>query len=168
MKWPFLFKAHKKVVWRSQVCRTALIRSTLESTDPGASTGGSNLQTRHSGQNIESCSNGLAKIRDSGPPSDFKRRRVGLKVSENEFCPTVTSARITTFQEEKSQKFQDWSFFKNKFITRIHFWWSHPAFYTKFQQRGGSQTLVSKIQKTRGGGQPSTMSDDRPVSEKIV
>ena len=48
-KWQCLSKVHKKVAIRSQACRTALIRSALESPEPGASNGGSNLQIRHSG-----------------------------------------------------------------------------------------------------------------------
>ena len=43
----FLLRFQKKGATRSQVCRTALIRSALKSPDPGASNGGSNVGIRH-------------------------------------------------------------------------------------------------------------------------
>ena len=38
---------------RSRVCRTALSQSALETSDPGASNGGSKLQIRHFGADFE-------------------------------------------------------------------------------------------------------------------
>ena len=52
-KWQFLSKLHKNVVTRPQVCRPKLIRSALESSDPGASNDGSDLQIRHCGADKE-------------------------------------------------------------------------------------------------------------------
>ena len=42
----------KKIVLRTRVCRTALIWSALESTDPDASNGGSNFEFRHFGAEL--------------------------------------------------------------------------------------------------------------------
>ena len=44
----------KKIVIRSSVCRTILIRRALESPDPGASNGGSNFIFRHFGADMAS------------------------------------------------------------------------------------------------------------------
>ena len=78
-----------------------LTRSALESSDPGASDGGPNLQIWHfgadwaafevaglPGRNLESRDRG---IRDSGP-SDFKSSQIGPKVSE-----TIVFRFITNF-----------------------------------------------------------------------
>ena len=48
-----LKKLHVKVLFtRSQICCTALIRSALESPDPGAPIGGSDVQIRPLGSNL--------------------------------------------------------------------------------------------------------------------
>ena len=47
-----MLKVHKKLVIRSRACPTALVRSALESPDPGASNGGSNVELRHFGADM--------------------------------------------------------------------------------------------------------------------
>ena len=79
----------KMVATRPQVRPTALIGSVLESSDPGASNGGPNLQIRYFGADMAAFevagwprnSRFEGQIRDSESPSDFKSRHVGPKVS---------------------------------------------------------------------------------------
>ena len=52
LKCPFCCNFHKKVVIASRVCRTALIRSALETPDPGASNDGSIFILRHFGADM--------------------------------------------------------------------------------------------------------------------
>ena len=42
----------KKVIIRSYVCRAALMRSAMESCDPGASNGGSNVKIQYFGADM--------------------------------------------------------------------------------------------------------------------
>ena len=72
---------HKIDVIRSSVCRTILMRRAPESSDPGASNGGSNFIFRQFGADMavlksldgpESQISANREIRDSGPSSDFK------------------------------------------------------------------------------------------------
>ena len=79
---------HKKVSVRSRVCCTALIWSTLESSDPGSSNGGSNFIFRRFGANLITFKVfGLPRImnpiwiHDPGQLEHFKSNEVGSKAS---------------------------------------------------------------------------------------
>ena len=100
---------HKKASIRPRVCRTALIRSALESFDPGASNGGSNFISRHFGVDMVAFHvAGLPRIsnlsKSIGWDSGFwvtrshQKAPCHPKVSENKVWPTVRCARVRAFQ----------------------------------------------------------------------
>ncbi len=104
----FCYDFHKIVVKRSQLCRTALIRSSLGSSDLCASDGVPNFSFRRFGademvfkigQNLESRISD--EIRDSTGRSskDFKSRHVSPKGSKNKAWPTIRCAKVESFQK---------------------------------------------------------------------
>ena len=72
----FFGNFHKKVAIASRVCRMALIRSALESPDPGASNSGSNFKIRHSGVDIATFEvAGWTRISKIGLPVSDENRK---------------------------------------------------------------------------------------------
>ena len=105
------------ISWGCHVRRMALIRSALESTDPGASNGASNVKIRPLAVDLTTFgivnlpNNGIflstfLQIRNSTTRQSvhFKSNKIGSKRLELDAWPNMWYARVSTFQRTSNQR----------------------------------------------------------------